>query len=157
MKTLSELAQQVLDVQDACNLSGVVHSWSEAITNLRELMPTAGTDTINRHPINRLWADKVADLTGTADSYDTVREMATSKSGPVTHCICPECWWEGNDTTLLDLSTMEDGSLSKLTKNDIDQFLGEDGQMPRTCPKCGALVDKNNVEPLKDSMHPQGL
>lgn len=91
MKTLPELAQEVLAVQDACNLSGVVHSWSRAISSLRELMPTAGTEAINRHPINKLWAAKVADLTGLgvlsegllSTAWTTVSEMATSKSGPV--------------------------------------------------------------------------
>jgi hypothetical protein len=64
MRTLKDLATEALQVQDACNLSGVVLSWSKAIRELREIMPTASTDTINRHPINKMWASKVADLTG---------------------------------------------------------------------------------------------
>lgn len=65
MKTMKELAQEALNVQDACNLSGVVHGFSRAITNLRDLLPRAGTDEINRHPISVLWADKIAHLTYT--------------------------------------------------------------------------------------------
>jgi hypothetical protein len=62
--TMRELAKQALDVQDACNLSGVVHGFSRAITRLRELLPNAGTDEINHHPIAVLWADKIKDVAG---------------------------------------------------------------------------------------------
>jgi hypothetical protein len=65
MKTMSQLAQDALNVQDACNLSGVVHGFSRAITDLRALIPKASTDEINKHPICLLWADKIAHLTGT--------------------------------------------------------------------------------------------
>lgn len=61
-RTIKELAVEVLQVQDACNLSGVVHSWSRAITELRSLSPGASTETINTHPINVLWASKCRDL-----------------------------------------------------------------------------------------------
>jgi hypothetical protein len=36
-RTLAQLAQEALTVQDACNLSGVVHGWSRSISRLREL------------------------------------------------------------------------------------------------------------------------
>lgn len=65
---LKNLAQEALDVQDACNLSGVVHAWSRSITELRKLCPKLGTDGINKHPINVLFADKVASLTGSDDT-----------------------------------------------------------------------------------------
>lgn len=70
--TLKKLAAIALQVQDACNLSGVVHSWSGAITNLRALCPELGTDGINRHPINVMFADKVADLTGSRSTGNFV-------------------------------------------------------------------------------------
>lgn len=66
MKTMQELAKQALDVQDACNLSGVVHSFSEAIRNLREIARAEGwegTEAINRHPICLLYSSKIASLT----------------------------------------------------------------------------------------------
>jgi hypothetical protein len=62
---LQELAREALAVQDACNLSGVVHSFAKAITHLREALPNAGTDEINAHPVCALWSDKIAHLTGT--------------------------------------------------------------------------------------------
>jgi predicted exporter len=63
VKAMQELAQMALDVQDASNLSGVIHSWSEVISALRGLLPNASTDDINRHPINELFASKVTELT----------------------------------------------------------------------------------------------
>ena len=59
---LKKAAQDALAVQDACNLSGVVHAFSRAMTVIRE--NTNGTDEANRHPIAVLFADKIADLTG---------------------------------------------------------------------------------------------
>lgn len=67
-RSLKDLARNALDVQDACNLSGVVHSFSRDITRLRALLsaePDFSTDKLNRHPICKLYADKIAHLTGT--------------------------------------------------------------------------------------------
>jgi hypothetical protein len=69
-RTLADLAQEAIQIQDACNLSGLVHGWSRAITELREIMPTAGTSEINRHPINKLWAYKVYSLACHEDMSD---------------------------------------------------------------------------------------
>jgi hypothetical protein len=86
MKSLRDLAQEALDVQDACNLSGVVHGFSRAITRLRELLPQAGTKEINRHPICVLWSGKIASLTNSDDfsnfnsAYDKVVELAKEGS-----------------------------------------------------------------------------
>lgn len=88
-RTLKELAQEALDVQDACNLSGVIHGWSRSITDLRAIVEketgaSFSTDTLNRHPVNVLWADKVASLAGvttasvrTFDAYYKCREWVT--------------------------------------------------------------------------------
>lgn len=70
MKTLNQLAQDALLVQDACNLSGVVHGFSRAMTDLRALLPQAGTDEINQHPISIMWASKIASLTGAGGLSD---------------------------------------------------------------------------------------
>jgi hypothetical protein len=64
-KTLKQLAQEALDVQNACNLSGVVHGFSRAMSDLCALVPNTGER--NTHPIAILWADKIAHLTGTQD------------------------------------------------------------------------------------------
>jgi hypothetical protein len=62
--TLRKLAQDALDVQDACNLSGVVHGFSRAMTALRDTKPMSTTE-LNTHPVAILWADKIAQLTNT--------------------------------------------------------------------------------------------
>lgn len=68
MKTMKELAQMALDVQDACNLSGVVHSFSEVMRELRarlqeELGDKFSTDKLNRHHVCVLFSSKIASLT----------------------------------------------------------------------------------------------
>jgi len=66
MKTIVEMARLALDVQDACNLSGVVHSFSQIVTDLRarlEEQGKGGTEAVNRHPICLLFSSKIASLT----------------------------------------------------------------------------------------------
>ena len=64
LRTIKELAEEVLRVQDACNLSGIIHSWSKSIRRLRLVETFENTDAVNKHPINVLFAGKVAQLTG---------------------------------------------------------------------------------------------
>jgi len=75
-RTLKELAKEALDVQDACNLSGVAHGFARAMTDLGE--HTNGTDARNKHPVAVLWADKIAHLTGTQDLGNDVTTKAYS-------------------------------------------------------------------------------
>lgn len=69
MATLRAAAQLALDVQTACNLSGVARSFAEIMAQLR----AAGLDTraANTHPIARLFAEQIWHLTGagSGDSY----------------------------------------------------------------------------------------
>lgn len=85
-RTMADLAREALNVQDACNLSGVVHGFSRSITRLRVLLREQGnesTDTVNEHPICQLWADKIASLAGVQDvgtvaysrAYQTVKAL----------------------------------------------------------------------------------
>ncbi len=53
-------------VQDACNLSGILHSWLRTIARMRE--DGLGTDGTNHHVVSRMYASKVAYLTGAADT-----------------------------------------------------------------------------------------
>jgi hypothetical protein len=85
-RTLPQLAEEALAVQDACNLSGVVLSWGRSIHRLRDLLPNVGTDAISRHPVNVLFASKVASLTDCengfkfAAAYDDCESMKTGRS-----------------------------------------------------------------------------
>lgn len=63
VKSLAELASDALAVQDACNIGGVSRSFAEAIKDLHT-HERGGTDAIRRHPITRMWAYKILELTG---------------------------------------------------------------------------------------------
>lgn len=67
MKTLKEMFQTALDVQNASNLSGVVHAFSHTMTELRERLPNASTQELNQHPIAILFSSKIASLTHSED------------------------------------------------------------------------------------------
>jgi hypothetical protein len=89
MKTLKELAQEALNVQDACNLSGVVKGFDRAIQELRGHYPNLSTNDFNALPINAMWADKIAALTGVQNMkmveysgvYDAVNKLAGIDKG----------------------------------------------------------------------------
>jgi hypothetical protein len=78
---LKNAAQDALVVQDACNLSGVVHAFSRAMSAIRE--STNGTAEANQHPVAVLFADKIMDLVGRPDfndygkAYDACKELAS--------------------------------------------------------------------------------
>lgn len=58
--------ERALLVQDACNLSGVVHSFSLMLTKLWDEAHELGrgTEWVNRHPISVLYSNKIAQLSG---------------------------------------------------------------------------------------------
>ncbi len=66
MRTESELIKEAIQVQDACNLSGVVHSFSRAMTDLWSIAKESdqGTDFVNTHRVARLYASKIFSLCG---------------------------------------------------------------------------------------------
>ena len=77
-----------LDAQSACNLSGIVHSFSRVVSLIwgeaRE--NDLGTDYVNTHPICRLYAEQIAFLSGISGTqrdtegycraYQTCEELA---------------------------------------------------------------------------------
>jgi len=65
-RTLAQLAQEALDVQDACNLSGVAQGFGRAMADLRHHV--GGTDA-RTHAITVLWIDKLNDMTGRIDGF----------------------------------------------------------------------------------------
>ena len=76
MKTIQQLAQEVLRVQDACNLLGVSRAYPAALCDLRAALEASGERTrVEDHPITLLWVDKLASLSGSGltnygDVYD---------------------------------------------------------------------------------------
>ena len=72
-RTEQELIKEAIMVQDACNLSGVVHSFSRAMQELWRLARESGgkgTDWVNTHKVCRLYADKIKSLTGEVNYSD---------------------------------------------------------------------------------------
>ena len=70
--------QDALLVQDACNLSGVVHSFADVITRI----DYQNTEERNTHPICKLYADKIADLAKvrTFDEYSDAYQECVKES-----------------------------------------------------------------------------
>ena len=72
MKTEAELAREALQVQDACNLSGVVRTFARVTADLWVIANSKneGTEWVNRHPVSRAFADKIISMSGDLD-FDT--------------------------------------------------------------------------------------
>ncbi len=64
--------QQVWFAMDACNLSGVVHSWAAWVSLLWQEAQRLGrgTDWVNQHPVNVILADKLRQLARSSAGTD---------------------------------------------------------------------------------------
>ena len=85
--TLQRAAQSALDVQSACNLSGVIYSFAEIIAFLRTLPECRGTKWTNKHPICRLFAEQIMHLTDAGQSGDYDADDIASYSKAYDACI----------------------------------------------------------------------
>lgn len=58
--------EDAITVQDACNLSGVVHSFSRVISKIwvEARKEKKGTEWVNQHPISKMYSDKILHLAG---------------------------------------------------------------------------------------------
>jgi hypothetical protein len=74
--TYKEAAQTALDVQDACNLSGVVYSFAKVMEAICEESRRldSGTTWKNTNPIVTLFIDKLASLNG-IQGFDSFRKV----------------------------------------------------------------------------------
>lgn len=97
MKSMQELCRGAIQVQDACNLSGVVHAFSTAITDLRAHLssqPDFSTDKLNQHPVAVMYASKIASLTGCengmafAHAYSECEDIAEGKARDIPSPGC---------------------------------------------------------------------
>ena len=82
--------QRALDVQNACNASGVIHSLAEAVDKVWEDARAngQGTDYVNTHPIVRMYVEKLYDLCRVQghiyDAYDLCNAVVKGDIDPVT-------------------------------------------------------------------------
>ena len=67
-RTIQQLMTEAIQVQNACNLSGVVYSFANVITDLRANGVT-DTDAIRHHPVSVLFSSKIASLTNSDDAH----------------------------------------------------------------------------------------
>jgi hypothetical protein len=73
-------AKDALLVQDACNLSGVAHSFSRMLREMSDA--NMGTDARNTHPLSLLFSSKIASMTGSesmlqfSKAYEYAKKMA---------------------------------------------------------------------------------
>ena len=97
--TMQKAALTALEIQNACNLSGIVASFDQVLQEA--LWPEArrigeATQWVNQHPIVSLFLDKLCDLNAYgytqaafAKAYDAVEQLAiaddsdVSPSGPI--------------------------------------------------------------------------
>ena len=75
MRSIAELAKEACDVQNACNISGVAHSFWRALASLREQPECTGNDWLDAHPVTRAYVDKLASLAGVQGETGTDRAM----------------------------------------------------------------------------------
>jgi hypothetical protein len=80
-RTLRDLAQDSLDVQDACNLCGVARSFAEVCVELKNWPHQDGDFREKRDAIVKMWISKLEHLTGLGQSisqvdYDIVCNLA---------------------------------------------------------------------------------
>lgn len=89
--TLQEAARDALQVQDACNVSGVVHGFARAMEAVMDdcrngyacMSGITGTDAARHHPVTVLFMDKLNDMCGRelsqieyCEAYEKCSKMA---------------------------------------------------------------------------------
>lgn len=66
-RSLSALAQEAIDVQDAVNIRGVATGYNRMLTELNDRLKIMGQNSsstdLAEHPIVRLWVCKMASMT----------------------------------------------------------------------------------------------
>lgn len=82
-KTMEQFAQTALDCQDACNLSGVVFAFAEAMKAICEQdhAENHGTRWKNAHPVAVLFASKIASLTRCDDVFSKAYDECIKLAG----------------------------------------------------------------------------
>lgn len=67
-RSMRDLAEQALQVQDAVNLGALAPHFAQAVVDVRARLTADGrftsTEDVNRHPIVALWLDKLVQLNG---------------------------------------------------------------------------------------------
>lgn len=106
-RSLKALAQEAIDIQNACNIRGVSKSFAEVVDEVHELLAfeaMVGSGIPARyphtrfHPVVKLWASKIHDLTcmGLSDmdayheAYEACKAMAAGDVVPTMAAVTEE-------------------------------------------------------------------
>jgi hypothetical protein len=81
--TYQEAAQTAIDVQNAVNLSGVTHAFSQAVSAIWDeaRRQNKGTEFVNTHPIVTLFLSKLTDLNRQAPYFPACDEVERIAKG----------------------------------------------------------------------------
>ncbi len=77
--TYQQAAQQALDIQDACNLSGVAFAFAKAVQAVCDeshKLASAGTDWRNTNPVITMHLLKMAEMNGCGSTLDAAYDRA---------------------------------------------------------------------------------
>jgi len=66
-RSLRDLYQEALKIQDASNIMAVIHEFSRTMKRLRELTGKIDTNTYREHPIIIMFSSKIASLCHSED------------------------------------------------------------------------------------------
>jgi len=72
-RTIKQLAEEALRIQDASNLPGVLYTWNESIRRLMRIV-NLNSEELHVHPINVMFCNKINHLCGTASTTPVYRE-----------------------------------------------------------------------------------
>jgi hypothetical protein len=78
---MPNIYKEAVEVQNACNLSGVIKAWARAVDAIwvDVRADNGGTDAFNNHPVNVLFASKVHSLTGYEQQFTKAYEECLVK------------------------------------------------------------------------------
>lgn len=94
-QVLRQYAKDALDVQLACNASGVANALVCAMRAIRDAYPNISTRELNQHPIVFMFAYKLLSLNGReclctncGDAYDRAQAACLAIIHPPTQTAC---------------------------------------------------------------------
>jgi hypothetical protein len=79
---IRQLAQDAIDVQNACNIRAVARGLVRALDDL-DALGARGTDALRSDPITRAWVDKLASLAGVQDLGNEAAMRAHARCGAI--------------------------------------------------------------------------
>lgn len=73
--------REALQIQDAVNLFAILARWAEIAHEIKnELGDKYDTDSFRHHPVNVMFADKIASMTGYSNDYADAYDACKSKA-----------------------------------------------------------------------------